>query len=1052
MQSKYKILISLLVLLSIAFFLKGESKAYPTCNVEPLSYSYRNYIGSCDFYTGCPSYTTVNSSGDCDQFARRWQTDGGNTRCGFCKYKGYSCSAVRHGSGEFAYYTNCKITALGNGGSNYNCSGTSEPTFCDAAPDGCTVNSDCPSGQQCKNPGTASSQCVDCVNNNGCSNNNTCVNNACVARYACSGTSCVKTVGGSYGGSTCGGACCPTPSCSGKCGTVTNACGNSASCGGCTNAICSNNTCVQCTSSNTSKCSAGEVCNNNTCACPPAPACGTKECGYTSNACGNTRNCGVNGTRNCPAGTDTCNANDRCVTPATYSISGNVTYNGAASSGRTVQMKPASATNYNSSDTTNANGNYSFAGLSNGTYDVRLVNPNTNLYTITSNNPKSPTINNANVTGVNFAFVDRVVATPTPECSGNNQCPTNETCVSGTCVNRYACNASNQCVLTRGGSYTGSNCGGNCVPAPTPVPTYNVNVSVFYDLNRDITWDANETNFYDGGGSNIFGVRGQGQATSSPPEARYTYNSGQWNASGLRTVTTTSQNHAVRLIDNNVAPRVLGYTFNDGSTGRTYDYSSSCVRNSGTVNGLGYSIVKFNGCTVSNPEQLMSGSTIRFALEPHFACVASTCVFNPGGPYNGSNCGGACAPAPTPTATPTPPPATYTISGTVFDDGSLDGRYQSATENPYNIAASSINSTGGTKSVTNGAYSFSGLASGSYTITLSVPANYSSTWPNGASFTITVGPTCPSVNPSPGGAGHDGACSSGNIVSLNFGITSQTKSWIQSEQGSIRFDAGLDNPVPASVNPSCSRYTITNSGSNDPGVAVSGGTISTGQAPVSSTDWKVDNAPYTPATPSTVRTSYNYILSNLKQQGRSPTDLASKCSGGLSNCTLTGMTTGVYQANGPLTITGAYTNPVNTNVVILVNGDLRISNEIHVPQNAGSTLLMSAKGNIKISPNFGASLISDPTSHVEGIFSADGNFTIESSANCSLPGGGDKRLNMEGAVITNADLRGVGSFQNNRDMCVYTCPSFSIKQRLDFLIYLPTLLRVKPYVYREIAP
>src|SRR3989344_3092335 len=1016
-----------------------KAEAYPTCGVDLVPYSYNTYTCTAD--TGCVR-TQHNVSGDCDQFARRWQTDGGNTRCGFCKYKGYSCSAVRHGSGEFAYYTNCKITALGDGGSKYNCSGTSEPSFCDAAPDGCTVNSDCPSGQQCKNPGTASSQCVDCINNNGCSNNNTCVNNACVARYACSGTSCVKTVGGSYGGSTCGGACCPTPSCSGKCGTVTNACGNSASCGGCTNAICSNNTCVQCTSSNTSKCSAGEVCNNNTCACTPAPACGTKDCGYTSNACGNTRNCGVNGTRNCPSG-QICNANDRCVAPATYSISGSVSYSGSGYGGATVQWKPAANANYNNSVSTGGGGNYSISGLSNGTYDVRLVNPNSNLYTITSTNPRSPTVSGGNVTGINFSFANR------SGCNGNADCPADQTCVGGTCTVLYGCSGSS-CVATRNGPYSGSNCGGACVPPP--LSTYNVAVSVFYDLNRDITWDANETNFYDGGGSNIFGVRGQGQATSSPPEARYTYNSGQWNASGLRTVTTTSQNHAVRLIDNNVAPRVLGYTFNDGSTGRTYDYSSSCVRNSGTVNGLGYSIVKFNGCTVSNPEQLMTGSTIRFALEPHFACVASTCVFNPGGPYNGSNCGGACAPAPTPTATPTPPPSTYSISGTVFDDGSLDGRYQSATENPYNIAAASINSTGGTKSVTNGAYSFSGLASGSYTITLSVPANYSSTWPNGASFTITVGPTCPSVNPSPGGAGHDGACSSGNIVSLNFGITSQTKSWIQSEQGSIRFDAGLDNPVPASVNPSCSRYTITNSGSNDPGVAVSGGTISTGQAPVSSTDWKVDNAPYTPATPSTVRTSYNYILSNLKQQGRSPTDLASKCSGGLSNCTLTGMTTGVYQANGPLTITGAYTNPVNTNVVILVNGDLRISNEIHVPQNAGSTLLMSAKVNIKISPNFGASLISDPTSHVEGIFSADGKFTIESSANCSLPGGGDKRLNMEGAVITNADLRGVGSFQNNRDMCVYTCPSFSIKQRLDFLIYLPTLLRVKPYVYREIAP
>src|SRR3989344_3163887 len=256
MRIRYKILIFLLVLMPLFLFVKGESLAYPTCGVDLVSYTYIDYrcITSATTASGACKRVTPDpqTSGDCDQFARRWLQDGANTRCGFCKTQNETCNAgvrdLNPYTGQW-WYPGCTTSGTGNGNSNWNCTGNTEAFFCDAAPDGCTVNSDCPSGQQCKNPGTASSQCVDCVNNNGCSNNNTCVNNACVARYACSGTSCVKTVGGSYGGSACGGACCPTPSCSGKCGTVTNACGKSASCGGCgTTAICSNNTCVQCTS------------------------------------------------------------------------------------------------------------------------------------------------------------------------------------------------------------------------------------------------------------------------------------------------------------------------------------------------------------------------------------------------------------------------------------------------------------------------------------------------------------------------------------------------------------------------------------------------------------------------------------------------------------------------------------------------------------------------------------------------------------------------------------------------------------------------------------
>ena len=129
------------------------------------------------------------------------------------------------------------------------------------------------------------------------------------------------------------GACvCPQPSCSGvACGSVTNACGNTASCPNTCNATtqqCVGNSCLckpetdQQLCANTecgtispqdrcnmtrvltcpNSCSSGEVCSSNSCVCPQ-PSCSGIPCGSVSNACGNTKSC-----------TNTCNATtQQCV-------------------------------------------------------------------------------------------------------------------------------------------------------------------------------------------------------------------------------------------------------------------------------------------------------------------------------------------------------------------------------------------------------------------------------------------------------------------------------------------------------------------------------------------------------------------------------------------------------------------------------------------------------------------------------------------------------------------------------------------------------------------
>jgi len=77
-----------------------------------------------------------------------------------------------------------------------------------------------------------------------------------------------------------------------------------------------------------------------------------------------------------------------------YSISGNVTLSGSGLTGVTITLSGDSA----DSTTTDSSGNYSFTGLSNGTY---TVTPSKSGYTFTPSS-RAATISGANQTGVNF--------------------------------------------------------------------------------------------------------------------------------------------------------------------------------------------------------------------------------------------------------------------------------------------------------------------------------------------------------------------------------------------------------------------------------------------------------------------------------------------------------------------------------------------------------------------------------------------------------------------------------------------------------------------------
>lgn len=352
-----------------------------------------------------------------------------------------------------------------------------------------------------------------------------------------------------------------------------------------------------------------------------------------------------------------------------------------------------------------------------------------------------------------------------------------------------------------------------------------------------------------------------------------------------------------------------------------------------------------------------------------------------------------------------------------------------------------------------------------YYISYTPPPEYARQYPPLGSFRARTGTTPPCDT---GDSSGQATCSGGDIINLNFGMSSSVP-WYQCIGADCRDDNGVDNPLPVDGSPpvSCnndsdypSNYASVKgpaSGfSNDPGIIFSGSTTTNpnfGLGESSANEWVVGNTtypePFSPIRPKVIRTSYDYYQTTIKQNGISTTDLTTLAScSDLLNCTLTGITNGVYTAGSSVALNG-YTFTGNKNYVILVKGDLTIKGNILV--DIGSTATFSVTGDIKIDPLVGGtSTVSCNVSnhngcHVEGFYSANKSFIIQ--------GPSALRLNIAGAVVTNAGQNG-GSVQNQRDIGAgnATCPTYTITERPDFILNSPDFLKHANFVWQEVAP
>lgn len=427
---------------------------------------------------------------------------------------------------------------------------------------------------------------------------------------------------------------------------------------------------------------------------------------------------------------------------------------------------------------------------------------------------------------------------------------------------------------------------------------------------------------------------------------------------------------------------------------------------------------------------------------------------------------------------------TFTISGNIFNDVNKDGFYNPASnppngnpagnDTPY-AGAATVKITGPSSTTLNfsgGSYtSGQTLYAGTYTIQYTnLPTGYQTTYPlNGPppALQVTIGNAINGAACTPNGS-HDATCDgNGNIINADFGITNEF-AWVQGICSDMRVDSGFTDPIPATANCGGSSGPYANiCTSGTVGIIYSGNTDASFLSGSASTNnWVAGGSSYpesfTPVNQTVIRTSYSYVTTSLQQAGITAQDLSSYCT--LSNCNPPpGLPSGVYLANGNLNLvtsiaqpTQVYSAPINTNITILVNGTTTINGTISVPQNSGSAFTLISSGNIIIPANVGAASMTSLTSQLDGLYSTDKSFIIQSAAGgkCNLNGtSNDLKLNIAGGVIVNAGEQG-GSFQNSRDLCINdtSCPVNTISQRLDLILNAPDIIKHRNNFFQEVAP
>jgi hypothetical protein len=440
----------------------------------------------------------------------------------------------------------------------------------------------------------------------------------------------------------------------------------------------------------------------------------------------------------------------------------------------------------------------------------------------------------------------------------------------------------------------------------------------------------------------------------------------------------------------------------------------------------------------------------------------------------------------------------YTLQGEVCNDTGIDGSCLGADDQPYS-GSNNIQITRATIDGTNvGAVSQAAYQAGIQVVSGTYTVSYSTA--NGYYFTASKvpGKTVPPFTIAVGqssyidGQGHrytcttppagtsDATCSTGDMTNLNFAI-SNLESWQQGWCTDLRLEASaMDVHLPnnGSCTDSSTGFSSPNSyaivcvnnnagtgvyygGSNAPTFGYNGGQASSPNYIVS------DPYPETFTPVSGVnRASYTYLMDTINSSGIKPVDLAGIDSttgvpycgaGGTADCDFEpNLPDGVYTVSGDLTLD--LTNPLpdpgnNKSYVFLASGKITIKSNVLVP--SATSVIFASKGDMLVDGSVGQDLTSytSPTPNLEGFYSTEGNFIIESNntTGFTCDSGGlplDKRLNVLGGVIVG------GTLQNQRELCKYdaSCPVVTYSTGYDYLLNAPDFAKHKAQLWQETAP
>ncbi|MBI4999663.1 thrombospondin type-1 domain-containing protein, partial [Candidatus Gottesmanbacteria bacterium] len=158
----------------------------------------------------------------------------------------------------------------------------------------------------------------------------------------------------------------------------------------------------------------------------------------------------------------------------------------------------------------------------------------------------------------------------------------------------------------------------------------------------------------------------------------------------------------------------------------------------------------------------------------------------------------------------------------------------------------------------------------------------------------------------------------------------------------------------------------------------------------------------------------------------------------------------VYYHRGDIETSGNWELNENDKIVILIDGNLKISQKITVPQ--GAFLAFIVKGDIIIDKTLGVNPESAAEKAIEGVYITNGFFRTVPEGEQAVP---NKKFVGAGIFVADADLDGSGGFELGRDLGgnnnLY--PAEYFEYRPDFLANFPKeLSRSKVRDWQEVAP